>query len=152
MMYRPNQDSDWTVVDSFYLDVQGSVTDRKGQITIYNIKQGEYSLGAYNHLLPTDTNERNICPSMTAVNDVPEMPDFKLFPNPADDKAMVTFDGNIYDAALLSDLMGREILDQKIGGNQSLLEINLNGVSAGVYLVTLFGKDGSRNCKKLVRR
>jgi hypothetical protein len=81
----------------------------------------------------SDTVEVFICGGINAV-DLNKL--FTIYPNPADDYAMVDFDAS-YTAAILQvkDLTGRELLQTKLASSPQ--QLKLANLPAGVYVVTL---------------
>jgi acetyl esterase/lipase len=74
--------------------------------------------------------------------DVATNAQFRLYPNPANGQVFVVLNGNITDAQMLiTDLAGKAVLpEQAIAGKQVF---NVSGLAAGVYLVHIFGAQGS---------
>ena len=152
MMYRPAQDSDWALADSFYVNPGTSTTDAMGTVTVYNIKRGEYAFGIYDSRVPTDTNTRILCSQQAGITQLPSSPhSFKMFPNPADETVMLTFNNNIFNKVEVSDLLGKKILEQKILPAQNSTEIKLKQLTPGTYLITLIDPAGIRTTQKLVK-
>lgn len=83
---------------------------------------------------------------------ITEAPEFKLYPNPTSSAVKITVDANsVASRLLLTDLTGRLLLERKIDAAELELELDLNGLAPGVYLVQLEGRGGSR-VKKLVKQ
>ena len=76
---------------------------------------------------------------------------FELFPNPAQSKTTILLkDINLSDTKIIiSDIMGRIIIEDDIQRTQDKIEINLSQFSRGVYLVKVQSGDQS-DVKKLV--
>ena len=151
MMYRPNQDSDWVLADSFSVNVLVNLNDKKGKITIYHLKKGEYAMAIYDTRLPTDTNTRTICQVQVGVKEVGPMPDFILYPNPSAGYVDVSFEKYSFDSAGIFDLTGRKLAEQKIAPGQSMAELKLTNLASGCYFVTLTDKAGNRYTKKMIK-
>ncbi|MDB5284010.1 MAG: hypothetical protein JWO06_3085 [Bacteroidota bacterium] len=151
MMYRPNQDSDWAFADSILLNVQVNVNNKKGLITIYNLKKGEYAMAIYNTNLPTDTNKRASCKLQVNVAEITSPKNFKLYPNPSSGNMIVDFDINTFDKLEVFDLLGKKLMEQKIASVQNITELKLSHIAAGSYLVTLSDKLGNRYTKKMIK-
>jgi hypothetical protein len=153
MMYRPNQDSDWSIVDSFALNPGASLTDKKGQITIYNLQKGEYALAIYNSNLPTaiNTDTDIICEQGAAITKVSEQPQFRVFPNPATGTVVVSFENNVFGKLQIFDLLGRKLLEREVPAVENSMEIGIHNFAAGTYLVTMTDNSGNRVTQKLVK-
>lgn len=75
---------------------------------------------------------------------------FGIMPNPAQDRVNLTFKNNASIAQVtVTDLTGRVVLTQSVTSNTA--EINLEGLSKGVYTLTAFDVDGSYGVQKLVK-
>lgn len=90
---------------------------------------------------------------VTKVNSVsvPKV-NINIYPNPADDKAMVQMDpGKITrDMELcLTDITGRQLTTCPVAGSETLLD--LKSYSSGMYFITLYHKGKAITHKKLVK-
>lgn len=151
MMYRPEQDSDWRYADSFYVNKQGSATNKKGQITIYNIKHGEYAMAIYNTNEPTETNNRISCKVSVDIHALTYVPAFTLYPNPTTSALNINYDRGVFERAEIHDLLGRKIIEQKINEQQNTSQFNLSNILAGTYIATLTTKGGQHVSKKIIK-
>jgi photosystem II stability/assembly factor-like uncharacterized protein len=77
---------------------------------------------------------------------------WKLFPNPAQDKLMVSglHAGN--KEWFITDLQGNIVLKQIPAGNGIVQEINLERLSAGVYIIHACDENGIYSAQKFVRK
>ncbi|MFT4661547.1 MAG: hypothetical protein ACI8XB_001825 [Patiriisocius sp.] len=71
------------------------------------------------------------------VDEIRQNQAFKLFPNPATDRVVVSVEGKYFDSITLTDMTGRLVLIEYVerGSKQYVLE--LRDVSSGIYNVTL---------------
>ena len=76
---------------------------------------------------------------------------FRLFPNPAKKSVNIRLNESISDKTeiRLTDINGRVLIVKRIGANQENMQLDISGLSAGVYLVHLNSVEGS-GVKKLV--
>lgn len=83
---------------------------------------------------------------------VTEAPAFNLYPNPTSGMVKVALDGNsLANRLLLTDITGRILLERALDAAAVSLELDLNGMAPGLYLVQLEGQGGS-SIKKLVKQ
>lgn len=69
----------------------------------------------------------------------------KLYPNPSNDEKILNLDlaNHKFENLSLTDLTGRVVLEQAIGGQ--MLNISLESLTKGLYVITLTGKETYRN-------
>ena len=78
----------------------------------------------------------------------------EIYPNPATDRIqarIVSGDGALTTASVL-DLSGRILLQSEIGFEAGVLEVNLQEIPAGIYLLQVQMEDGSSMVRKFIRR
>jgi hypothetical protein len=81
-----------------------------------------------------------------------EAPQFNLYPNPTSGAVKVQLDANSRATRMLvTDLTGRLLLERKLDLAENEIEIDLNDMATGLYLVQIEGAGGSR-VKKLVKQ
>ncbi|MCX6234262.1 MAG: T9SS type A sorting domain-containing protein [Bacteroidetes bacterium] len=78
-----------------------------------------------------------------------------LFPNPATGSVFIKTIGDVFDGNMtiyVSDMTGRTILTQNeiFSGSNSLVQLNVNDLTKGIYFVNIQSKDGRRAVKKLI--
>jgi aminopeptidase N len=151
MMYRANSDSEWIMVDSFTIHVQGSSTNKIGYATVYNLQKGQYSLAIWNSLVADTTTAEADC-VFSSVEEIDSVNNFQLFPNPSNESVTVSFEKNVFIKMEMHDLVGRKIVEQNISVEQNSMQLNLQNLEAGVYMVTLFVRDGRGVSQKLVKQ
>jgi len=144
LMYRANQDSDWAIADSFFVDKQGSAANKTGSVVIYNLKQGEYSLAIYNSALPTAVNTWQGCSQLLNI-ETPAENAISLYPNPANDAITVQFANNTFNEVEVFDITGRSLVREKIASLQSSVLLNVKPLAAGSYVLSLKGFSGNRS-------
>jgi hypothetical protein len=66
-----------------------------------------------------------------------------VYPNPASEKFTLTGPFNAESFVEITDLSGRLILSENLGGNDT--ELNVSGLCNGVYLINVFEKKGSKS-------
>src|SRR5581483_11722867 len=103
----------------------GNSSDKIGTITIYNLQKGEYAMGIYNAALPTDSNSRVKCSFNTGIAEVSKGRNFRLYPNPANESAVLSFEINSFSTLQVFDVLGKKLIEQKISPNQTSASLNL---------------------------
>ncbi len=150
LMFRAKQTDDWAMVDSAVFNKGFTNADGVGTITIPHLTTGEYALAVYNAGLPTVINQHISCRQQV---DVPAtvQEGFTLFPNPTTGYVQLQFPTGGVTQVTVYNLWGQQVAMQKVGAEQSSMEINLNSLTAGVYTLTLYA-DGKRLNKVLVKQ
>ncbi|AWI24779.1 DUF7619 domain-containing protein [Flavobacterium pallidum] len=98
----------------------------------------------FNPAIVTNTFQTEFV-SQLGVNDVSET-DFRVYPNPAKDKVSVSMTGSKMIKSLeLMDISGKSLLSENINANRA--EMNLSGMSAGIYLLKLKSENGVETLK-----
>ena len=72
--------------------------------------------------------------------------DVSLFPNPANGQVTVTAEGIC--RVEIRNLLGQQVVSMEGNGSESFT-IDLSGLAKGVYLVTVWNKEGAGTTKKL---
>lgn len=91
----------------------------------------------------------NSCGISASVAKLPEIK-FGVNPNPANSTASVSFRNNgLVSYITITDLTGRVVLSKNVSGET--IELNLEGLNNGVYMVNAYGTDGSFGVQKLIK-
>ncbi len=104
--------------------------------------QKDLDVGEYSIVI-TDANgctkELSFTIETTAVNDPEFISKFELYPNPANNstKVALSFTSKLKGVISLMDMTGKTIKTYNIEGSDVLLDIELNSVTEGVYLIKL---------------
>lgn len=75
---------------------------------------------------------------------------FQIFPNPTKDGAVLSFAQAFQGRIQLLDTRGRVLLDMD-AGTESSIHLDLNGLSAGIYMVTILESTGFVSSKCMVK-
>jgi len=113
---------------------------RNGTIYALGETQGEFYNRVWKRALPVATDE-----GVTGDDNI------RLFPNPAGDLARMAFPGEAVSAGriLLHDFSGRLLWQQPIAG-ETLVEIPVKYLPAGIYSVSVYFENGHLKQTKLV--
>ena len=88
---------------------------------------------------------------IVSVEEVPATPvQVQLFPNPASDRVIVELSTGAIERLELLDLSGR-ILMAKQGEGENRLELNLQGMSSGLYLVNVRSTEGLSRTMRVLK-
>ena len=66
----------------------------------------------------------------------------QIYPNPADDHILFTIPNVLIKKVEVSDLSGSVILDRSILSKNKIIELDISGISPGVYFLKIFTADG----------
>jgi hypothetical protein len=94
--------------------------------------------------------------AFTGVEDLKQNLDVKLFPNPANNNATVSFSGNELESGNMtlevSDMLGKKQKEIQLAAAQKQVAINTESLKAGIYFVSI-RKDGQvlRTSKLMVK-
>ncbi len=154
LFYRLNPSYDWQIESDIILNIQGSTSNKTGQITINHLKKGEYAFGIrqwnkVDSILPSITD------TCTLVLNSPEKLNLEvdtifIYPNPAGNSFFIN--GNLKSISLIEifDDNGRK-LEEKIfnKGPENLEFITQNWLN-GLYFIKVSTATGDFVVKKLV--
>jgi hypothetical protein len=75
---------------------------------------------------------------------------FGFYPNPANDRIVLTGLGNEQYTLQVIDIAGRVALNQTIIGNAAGVEVTLNNLQSGAYIVRVFNDSGSQSARLIL--
>lgn len=75
---------------------------------------------------------------------------FGFYPNPANDRIVLTGLGNEQYTLQVIDIAGRVDLNQTIIGNAAGVEVTLNSLQSGAYIVRVFNDAGSQSARLIL--
>jgi hypothetical protein len=145
----------------------------QGNASSYKVYRSDELIGITNNTLFTDTNliaGNNYCYKVKAINNDCESEfsdticqtlglntitknDFNvmLYPNPTNDRTILNIKGLKEDASItLYDLTGRKIKAYTLKQGQEKLEINIKGLSSGIYNVNIQNSNNNITKKLIV--
>lgn len=77
--------------------------------------------------------------------------DFSVYPNPVkDDKIVVRSEQNYITSVSVLDYLGQTIRTRRFYAKQSEVQISINGVPAGTYMLMIENHDGQKSLSKIV--
>lgn len=138
LLYRPNAESYWQIEKNIVKTIGGK-TDKKGTITINELKKGEYTLAlkgkkqSSGYINPKQENS------------------LKLYPNPADHTLYIEFKENKFPQSIeISDLSGKLHYSDKVENNCKNMQIDTCGFLPGNYFINFIFKDGFKTSESFV--
>ncbi len=91
----------------------------------------------------------NSCNEAASISKIKEIK-FGANPNPANLYTSVSFNNcKLVNFITITDLTGRVVLTQNVNSNN--VDVNLEELNKGIYLVNAFGKDGTFGVQKLIK-
>jgi hypothetical protein len=129
--------------DSLY--VLGNTGDEDFSTTLY----GPYGTGGavnwYNGWNHTPGIRMNLNPEIASVGNLSETDAVLVYPNPTNGIFNVVVENHRFNAAAVSDVSGRQVLDltSKLTTSTGKFTFDVSNLESGVYLLTLQGDNGS---------
>ena len=76
-----------------------------------------------------------------------------VFPNPASTQLQVKYSHSTGDGVSIDvfDLTGKQYFAEKINAQSGSIEINLTGLSSGIYLIKITQENGNSSIKHFVK-
>lgn len=153
LFYRADVAHDWQIETDVALNVQGSTTNKTGQITINHLKKGEYALGIrqwnkIDSILPTVTDSCSIVLDASQ-NFKIQSNEIIVYPNPANDSFFI--DGKLNSAVLVEvfDSNGKKVTEKFLDKTQQHIELKTTGWMNGLYFIKVSNSDGEYTVKKI---
>lgn len=91
----------------------------------------------------------------TGVTEIAEQAfDLKIFPNPTSQSITIKFNSKGENIAYIKlfDIYGKEVLSKNVNYNSNTLDINLNHLPSGVYIVNSYLENGSTISRKVIKK
>lgn len=158
MLYRSSPSNEWTIVDSFSINKKGSGLDKSGEITVYNIKRGEYTLGLYDYD-KTDTTtvllpDNCVLLGMKKGNSILiENKSVKIYPNPALNiltiETVAKYSNIEIEKINIYNNFGEIVLRKFINTTKNKFEISIKDLMNGIYFVEVISKQQKFSPQKL---
>ena len=71
------------------------------------------------------------------IGDNNELPEFRIYPNPASNKVNLVFDAPLNSDYTVSDINGRRLLQGSLSAGEILHNLNVSSLQTGIYIVTV---------------
>lgn len=157
MLYRSSPTDDWALSDAFSINKKGSSNDKYGEITVTNLKLGEYTLGIYDYdkvdtittrlpdtclLLGSKEIKRNLSDKLN----------LKIYPNPSKNSVTIEFPELVFkpDCINIYNTLGEKVLTYKTVNHQSLYNINVEQLPSGIYFINAIFKERFITSQKII--
>lgn len=156
VLFRPDTKTDWIVHPSFTVNPQGSLLNKKGEITISNITKGEYALGIWDHSRAVVDSQVVTPPCFyLAANEIENNPSdlaFTIFPNPANDSFYIRFEKPLTEDVQIRifDLAGKEVYSFRAESATEKIIITAANWNSTTYLVKMENAKGLAVKKVLI--
>ncbi len=154
LFYRSAVSNEWQLETDILLSVQGSTSNKTGQITINHLKKGEYALGIrqwnkVDTILPVITDTCSIVLGVAA-NFHFDSDEIIIFPNPAGDSFFIS--GNRKSVLLIEifDSNGRKMETKIINKGSDNIEFKTNEWVSGLYFIKISQANGEFLVKKII--
>ncbi len=99
----------------------------------------------------------NVIPaSSVGVEEVIVLTDMNVYPNPANDNATLEYNtteaGN--HSIIITDITGKIVMTENYSAQQgnNRLNLNLNGIEAGMYLITVADANGNQSTMRITKQ
>ena len=139
LLYKAKPNDDWSIVDSFTLNPQGSVNNKVGYFEVYDVKAGDYVMAIYDASKPDNNASYKSC-LYTSIYDLERLDKLvKIYPVPAKDYFKIDFlDSNLDHLVLkVTNIIGKEVYNLRIKPSDDSLEIATANWQKGAYIVSL---------------
>lgn len=138
LLYRPNAGVAWSLAAD-YTKNMGSLFDKRGTISISNLKRGQYALAMYDRKLADAKRIRN------------NKAEFTVFPNPASEELNLVF-ADKHDCCFIeiTNAQGQVVLTEKLKGRSNEKKIDISRLTAGTYFVGVVTDNLAYDVKRIV--
>ena len=150
ILYRPNTQTEWEEVDSFAVFTQGSSSNKKGYIEVYNIKKGDYVLAVNDASQTQDTETKTDC-IFTEINNVERLKKLiEIYPVPTNHYININFLApiNSIKKIIVSNVLGKEVKAINTTDNNKTIKFSTKNWAKGNYLISFI----DTNDKKVFTR
>jgi len=138
LLFRPNAGVAWSVA-SDYTKNMGSLFDKRGTISISNLKRGQYALAMYDSKLANTKRIHN------------NKAEFTVFPNPASKELNIVFaDKHDCCFAEITNTQGQVVLTEKLKGRSNEKKIDISMLAGGTYFVGVVTDNLAYDLKRIV--
>lgn len=130
LLYRPDGASEWQSID-YTLQSSSSF----GRMTVEQLMTGDYVLGVWDE-------------EYISINEINNDLNFNIFPNPAKNEINIELQNDIKGKVVVTNQLGQIVKELKINDNE--LTINLDGLTSGIYYLSIFNKREKILSEKIV--
>lgn len=144
LCYRRSARTDWSIFPDHVIDVQGSTSNRRGQVTINGLVPGEYALAIYDASRADSVvmHPTGPCNEFTSAGQLvePQQGGIQLYPNPAKDSFTIEFQYSLAQVSELTvtNMAGEVAFRTDLEPGVRSYTLTAEGLSAGMYMVNLY--------------
>jgi hypothetical protein len=156
LLYRPYGKADWVIYTDAQFNYLNNQNDKRGKVTINNLKQGDYTLAIYDasRLAQPNNPDATQCQELgTAINEVSPKQYFALYPNPTSDSFTLELkaSGKLITNIDVVDLAGKVFISKVVEEfNSNSMSINTANWPAGTYIVSVTADGNKKHSQKLI--
>lgn len=156
VLYRPYGKADWVV----YADAQvasGNLNDKRGSVTLNNLKPGDYVLARYEEAMPAEPALPVDVPCRelgVAIKEVSPTQHFAIYPNPTTDTFTIALNSGVNQPVKVDvlDMTGKTFITKKIASSSyNPVEISTRNWPNGTYLVKVTMANHQVHTQKLIK-
>lgn len=144
LLYRRSTRNDWSIFPDQVIDVQGSTSNRIGEVTINGLVPGEYALAIYDvsRVDSLVVHPTGPCGTFTGIGSKPdvELVGIQVYPNPAQDSFTIEFQNSLTKMTELTvtSMTGEVAFRTELEAGVNSYTVATTGLSAGMYMVNLY--------------
>lgn len=156
LMYRRGASYDWAPHPDYTIDVQGSTSNKRGQVIINALIPGEYALGIYDasrsdtaHVIPNPAP----CRLVDAINEPETSENLVLvYPNPAHDSFTIALSQPLPADATIAvySMTGQKVYAQELKAGKSELVVHSTGWGKGLFLIRVDSSAAISETKRIL--
>ncbi len=157
LLYRPYGKADWAIYNDVQFNYLNNQNDRRGRVTINNLKQGDYVLAIYDGTRVAQPNNPDFsqCRELgTAISEVKNAQYFAIYPNPTTDSFTLELrstNKTLQNIQVL-DVAGKTVYQDVINEfGPNTIKINTANWPAGSYYVKVYSNDGQYQTQTLIK-
>ena len=140
LLYRADDNDDWSIIEDIDIFNLGSTTDKKGSIRTSEILFGEFAIGIYDHDKQDSTiNIPDNCYNQTSIRNNPLKNEkvVRVFPNPSKRNINISSETHHIKDITCVDSSGKTVslMINKI--NEKHFKVNSSNLSEGIYVIEI---------------
>lgn len=158
VLYRPYGRADWSIYTDVQFNYLNNQNDRRGRVTLNDLKQGDYVLAIYDgsRLAQPNNPDFSQCRELgTALIELPRQEQyFTVYPNPTADSFTIALkpSNKVPDTFSVFDSRGKIVYSSAFPEfGPGIEKIDMVKWPAGIYFVRVYTIDGSYQTQTLIK-